>query len=160
MMSFTMKMTKKRAFMLFALIIAVLFVIVCGVLSRARDPGKPGTVTAATDTQRIAFLRAYGWQASPEAVSAEDVKIPMVFNAVYASYNAMQKAQGFDLSPYSGEDAVEYTYTLTNYPGGAGDVVAHLLVIDGKIVGGDITELSADGFILGFHAVQSAGAAV
>ncbi|MBR6748707.1 MAG: hypothetical protein IKM07_07185, partial [Clostridia bacterium] len=42
----------------------------------------------------------------------------------------------------------------TNYPGGLSDVAANLLILDGEVIGGDISSTLLDGFMHGFDPAQ------
>ncbi len=102
-----------------------------------------------TNAARIAFIESFGWETSAVPQSVEEVRIPARFDEVYEQYNALQKEQGFNLKRYSAAYAYKYTYVITNYEG-ANPVVpinANLLVIDGKIIGADISSAQADGFV-------------
>ncbi len=103
---------------------------------------------------RMKFLSQFGWQCEPEPVSVKEVIIPAKFNDVYTGYNELQKQQGFDLQRYSGRRVKLWTYRVTNYPGGLSDVVANLLILDGKVIGGDISSSLLDGFMHGFDPAQ------
>ena len=37
------------------------------------------------------------------------------FTGVYEEYKALQKNQGFDLTEYTGMEAIRYTYRVLNY---------------------------------------------
>ncbi len=105
---------------------------------------------------RLAFLNQFGWQCEPEPVSVREVIIPAKFNEVYEEYNRLQKTQGFDLQSLSGRRVKLWTYKVTNYPGEVSDVVANVLVLNGKVVGGDISSTLLDGFTHGFDPEQNA----
>ena len=102
-----------------------------------------------TDEDRRAFLSSLGYEASSAECENVRVKIPREFDRIYAGYNEIQKAMGFDLSKYRNREVERYTYTLTNYEGYEGTVYANLLVYRGKIVGGDICSQATDGFVHG-----------
>ena len=82
--------------------------------------------------------------------------IPAVFGSVYENYNALQKQCGFDLSLYKGEDAVQYTYIITDYTDDSGNTLdnirMNLIIVSGRIVGGDICSAALDGFMTGLKA--------
>ena len=109
-----------------------------------------GTLSAGSADERIAFLEQFGWKCEQEPVSVKEIIIPAKFNEAYAQYNQLQQEQGFDLQKLSGRRVKLWTYSITNYPGGVKDVVANLLVLDGKIVGGDISSTLLSGFTHGF----------
>ena len=76
----------------------------------------------------------------------KQIEIPYVFSDIYKQYNEIQQKAGYGLEKYAGSKAELYTYSLI-YENRT-DVYAHLLVVDGKIIGGDISALSVtNGFI-------------
>lgn len=89
------------------------------------------------------YLASCGLEVIP--TSEKQVTIPTEFGAVYERYNALQKAQGFDLSAHRGHSAVSYTFTVV----GRTDTEAHVLVCDGKIVAGDVASTRLDGEMTG-----------
>jgi len=103
-----------------------------------------------SNDDRIAFLKQFGWEVTPEPTEATTVTIPAEFDKIFAAYNELQKQQGLDLSSYSNRTVERYTYTVTNYPDYAGTVQANLLIFRGRVIGGDISSADANGFIHGF----------
>ena len=82
-----------------------------------------------------------------QATNKKQIIIPSKFNDVYTRYNDIQKKQGFDLEQYKGKKATIYTYSITNYKSN-NNVVADLIVYDGKLIGADLCDPSADsGFL-------------
>ena len=102
-----------------------------------------------TNEDRVALLTAYGWSVENEPVGTQEVQIPDTFDEVYEQYNAIQQAQGLDLTPYQGKRATLYTYALTAYPTGEQGVTANLLVRSNRLIAADITSAQADGFVHG-----------
>lgn len=102
-----------------------------------------------TNAQRVTFLKSLGWQVDDDPVEVVEVVIPKTFNAVYNNYNAIQKAQGFDLLPYRGTRAKRWTYNVKNYPGATAGVRANLLVYNGRLIGGDVSSVAINGFMQG-----------
>ena len=100
-----------------------------------------------TNEDRIAFLASLGWQVEPEAAESTTVKIPTTFDTVFSKYNELQRTQGLDLSKYSGKTVERYTYRVTNYEGYEGMVLANLLVLRGRVIGGDVCSADTNGFI-------------
>ena len=84
-----------------------------------------------------------------EPVGTQEVQIPDTFDEVYEQYNAIQQAQGLDLTPYQGKRAMLYTYALTAYPTGEQGVTANLLVRRNRLIAADITSAQTDGFVHG-----------
>ena len=152
MFVFSFKMTKR--------ILLILCIGVLGIASLLSIPFQNGdaketvakvpTFRAETQQERIAFLKNLGWEAEETPLEVSEVIIPEEFDPVYEKYNAIQKAQSFDLLKYRGKRVKRYTYSISNYPEYNGPVVANILAYQGKIIGGDICSLALDGFMHGF----------
>ena len=82
-------------------------------------------------------------------MQTQSVKIPVEDSEVFRRYNELQKSQGFDLTAYAGKTAVRYVYEVLNYPDADGPVYATVFVLEGKIVGGDVTDTGANGKMRG-----------
>ena len=106
-----------------------------------------------TNEDRRAFLSSLGYEVSESEVDSVKIRIPSEFDKIYASYNEMQKAQGFDLSKYKNREVERYTYTISNYEGYEGPVYANLLIVRGKVVGGDVCSADSQGFCHGLERV-------
>lgn len=106
--------------------------------------------TVKTPEQRLAFISQYGWEVNSEPVEVLEVLIPQEFDEVFTKYNYIQKQQGFDLLKLRGKRCKRYTYQITNYPGGIANVRINLLIYKDKIIGGDVSTVSLDGFMHGF----------
>ncbi len=102
------------------------------------------------NADRVSFLAQWGWQVEEEPVETVTVTIPQDFDKVFAAYNELQKAQGLDLSAYSGKNAERITYKITNYEGYDGTVYANLFVFRHRVIGGDVSAAEKDGFVRGF----------
>lgn len=155
---FTLKTTRKSIFCallgitaLFALVITLI-----GVSTGKEVAGREETLVAGTNSQRIAFLAQYGWTVQEEPTEVKDVRIPESFGDVYTNYNKIQSEQGMDLSKYQGKSVKRWSYTVTNYPGYEKKecVLANLLVLDGKVIGGDVCSTELDGFMHTFKSKQ------
>lgn len=142
-----------------ALLIAVGAIVIAlfMVVSRGKQPAAADesavNYKASTAAERIAFLSQFGWKISEDPVEVSEVIIPEDFDAGYAEYAEMNKAQGLDLEPYKGMRAKRWTYDILNYPGlenKSGIVQANLLIFDGRVIGGDICSLEQGGFMNGF----------
>jgi len=146
----TAKLSRKKAIAI-ALILALLLGAVILLAGRRDQSGQeePDTVHIPAETAQdiVAYLNGLGWQVSQEPVEVQEVLIPREFNEAYAAYNEIQKRAGFDLSNYSGQDAVRYTYQILNYPGQEEEIVADVLVSNGQIIGGNIQSIRLDGFM-------------
>lgn len=109
---------------------------------------------AGNAAQRVDFLAQFGWEIDEDPVEVSEVIIPAEFDSAYKEYNDMQAGHGLDLSKYSGMRAKRWTYTVKNYPGyenNDGMVQANIFVLDGAVIGGDISSLEKDGFMQDFN---------
>ena len=98
-----------------------------------------------------AFLRGFGWEVSAEPNQTQSVTVPTKDSEVFSRYNELQKSQGYDLTPYRGKTLTRYVYEVLNYPNADQPVYATLLVSEGTVVGGDITNTAPDGTMHGFR---------
>ena len=105
---------------------------------------------ARTNEDRVKFLEQFGWEVTPEPVEVCDIIIPAKFNAVYENYNNIQKTQGLDLSKYKQQSCTRYTYQILNYKNAPNNVRANILVLNNRVIGGDICSVELDGFMHGF----------
>lgn len=139
--------------------VLVVGAVVWGVSALVPDAAEPASAesTAAegmdaklkNNEQRVALLNSFGWKVEPEPRSEREVQVPKTFDETYEAYNAIQLAQGLDLTPYQGKRATLYTYELTEYPSGAEGVTANLLIRKNKLIAADISAAEADGFVHG-----------
>lgn len=151
----SVKPTKKKI-MIIGIIVAAVILIVTGITmssaSSANAEGEHGSysLTADGNSGRIEFLEQFGWKTASKASKVEEITIPSEFNETYTSYNQLQKQQGLDLTKYAGKQCTKYTYAILNYDGD-NEIVANLLIIDKKVIGGDISETKKDGFMHTFY---------
>lgn len=153
MMIFSTKITKAKL-LTFALIFSCLALIIIVSIPSGDDvpAGAKVSYSGKTNEERVTFLEEFGWDIVDEPIEVSDVVIPTSFDSTYETYNELQKTQGMDLSDFKGMQATRYTYSVTNYvtdDGTAADVQANLLVVDDKIVAGDVTSVSLGGFMQG-----------
>jgi hypothetical protein len=151
MLVFSMKLTKKKIFAaLFAAAVMLAIIIAAtsgwGGTSAPAGADAPENVLAATNDQRIEFLKYFGLNPNPDPVEIIEVIIPSEFDETYEGYNNLQKSAGFDLAGQKGKKVKKWTYELIDFPGSSSPVQATLLVLDGKVVGGDIAETAVGGF--------------
>lgn len=102
-----------------------------------------------SNEERVAFLSQFGWEVDTEPLESTTVTIPREFDKVFAAYNELQRGQGLDLSSYGGRTVERYTYTVKNYEGFEGTVLANLLICRGRVIGGDVCSADAAGFVHG-----------
>lgn len=126
-------LTKRNLAVLLAAIIVALIVI--GQFFSAGAVGIDGS----TNQIRVNHLKGLGLTADESGITSKNIIIPEAFSDVYEQYNDLQKKAGFDLSRHKGEEATLYTYPLTD------GRQAHIIVQDGKIIGGDVASLKLDG---------------
>lgn len=107
--------------------------------------------TVEDNTDRVEFLKNFGWEVSQEPIDVCDITIPLEFNDTYEKYNDIQKSQGLDLSEYKGQNCTHYSYKVNNYPGTDANIYADILLLDGKVIAGDICSTEIGGFMHGFE---------
>lgn len=152
----TAKLSKPKLIAAGLILVAVIVAIVM-LISGGTDSA-PSLHKGATDAQRAAYLATYGWSINVQPKETQTVTIPDTEdNKVFARYNDLQLNQGFDLRPYAGKEVTRIVYEILNYPNATAPVLAGLLIHDGLIIGGEITDTSPNGVIHGF---QKPGTAV
>lgn len=107
------------------------------------------SISGKNDKERTEFIESFGWVSAKVPDKIEEIRIPVEFDEAYEEYNGLQRKQGFDLRKYRAYIAKKYTYSISNYEGAETGVpiCANLIVIDGIIVGADISSAKADGFV-------------
>lgn len=133
-----------------SVIIAVVLMCLAGVWVAVRVfGGAADSVDGSTNAKRIEYIESFGWKTGAVPDSVEEIRIPARFDEAYEQYNALQKEQGFNLKRYAAAYAHKYTYRLTNYEGEdpVVPINANLLVVDGIIVGADISSAEEGGFV-------------
>lgn len=141
------KISLKGFIIMFAALAAAIFLVksTVGYVSAAL-----GSVTQEDAAQ---FLTDCGWKLKSGSAQQAEVVIPTEFSEVYERYNNLQKKQGYDLSAYRGETVTQYTFQVLNFTEYDGspceNAEAHLLVLGGEIIGGDVCSLSISGRMVG-----------
>ena len=145
----TFKWNKKIAL----LVVIAIAVLLCAIIFSIGSGDGSGSASVSskvkTNDDRVKFLQSLGWEIDETPIGEKIVVIPKEFSEVYDTYNQLQLDQGYDLSQYCGLEATIYTYTVTNYTGYIGNVVADLYVMNYEVIGGDIHSLALDGFMHG-----------
>lgn len=146
MVVMTAKLDKKKIGLILAglVLIVVLLVALFG-------GGKNSANPVETNADRVALLNDFGWQVDETPVKTQKVIIPADASDVFSKYNQLQQSQGYDLTPYAGKEATRYVYTVTNFDNPKGTVYATLLVYNGQVIGGDITDTGDSGIIQGLR---------
>lgn len=133
-----------------SLTFGVFLILLAGIWCIFKLSSGGGThIPGATNEERVKYIETFGWDAAPVPSSVEEVRIPSRFDEAYTQYNALQKEQGFDLMKYRACFVKKYTYEISNFDG-ADPVVpicANLLVVDGEIIGADISSAEANGLV-------------
>ncbi|MDF2684840.1 MAG: hypothetical protein K0S55_21 [Clostridia bacterium] len=152
MFIFSTKVTKRKLISLALICSCLALIILLSLPPSNTTVDNVNQVVAKTNEERVGYLTDFGWAVSTEPIEVVDVVIPTSFDEVYESYNMLQKLQGFDLANYKGKKATRYTYEVTNYPTPQDSPIhANMLLVDNKLIGGDITSVSMGGFMHGFE---------
>ena len=146
--------TKKRISNIL-LVTLLVITLLCLVVFKSSNGEKDVLLQPATETvERIAFIENMGYKVNKDIPEdSKQIEIPYVFNDIYKQYQEVQLKAAYDLEKYAGSKATLYTYSLIYED--RTDVYAHLIVVDDKIVGGDISALSLkDGFLNPLKALE------
>ena len=100
-----------------------------------------------SNTDRVKFLKQFGWEVEKRPEKETVVRIPSEFDSIMSSYNDLQKKIGLDLEKFPGKEAVRYTYKVTNYPDYDGEVFANIVICKNSVIAGDVCSADVDGFI-------------
>lgn len=133
-----------------SLTLGVFLIVLAGIWCIFKLSSGGGThIPGGTNEERIRYIESFGWESAPVPSSVEEIRIPSRFDEAYTQYNALQKEQGFDLMKYRACFVKKYTYEIAAPDGSdpAVPICADLLVLDGEIVGADISSLEADGLV-------------
>ncbi len=125
----------------FSLTCALVFVSLCFILLRAGAPdtvsinGENYSLRAEDEKDIEAFLAVCGFE-ELRSVSVNEIRVPLHWNGIYDRYQALQKAQGFDLVPYKGKPATERIYLsggkyVTILTANSRIIAAHICDADG-----------------------------
>ena len=152
MLVMTAKVDKKKIL----IIVAAVLVAIAGLilLFGGRDSTPTASTGVANNDARVAFLKSFGWDVTTSPVESGQVRIPETGNDVFNRYNELQKNQGYDLSAYAGKTVMRYVYQINNYPDATAPVYATLLIYKNQVIGGDVTNTSANGGIRSFKMPQ------
>jgi len=151
MLVMTAKLDKKKIAMILAVVIvaAVALIALLGGGNKNDLPTAASAIT--TNDDRVKFLSDFGWDVTVSPAESGQVRIPSQTTEVYERYNALQKSQGYDLTPYAGKNVMRYVYRINNFPGATEPVYATLLIYKNQVIGGDITDTAAQGAVRGFQ---------
>ncbi|MGN1306106.1 MAG: DUF4830 domain-containing protein [Faecousia sp.] len=151
----TAKLSKPKLIAAGVILLAAILLIILLATAGGSDAPSGTAPIGETNDDRVAYLATFGWSVNAEPTQTQKVKIPdTTENKVFARYNDLQKSQGFDLTDYAGKEVMRYVYEILNYPDASAPVYASVLVCDGRVIGGDITNSAPDGVIHGFAMPQ------
>ena len=101
---YTFRLTKKHiaaAILAAAALIALLILLIPS--RETRQTGAPAEPRIRDQTDCARFLETLGYQVDEGSAECRRVVIPRSFDAVYETYNEMQKACGYDLTCFAGK---------------------------------------------------------
>ena len=151
---FIVTMTKRKAVLAVLILGAVLAAAILWIGSRDRGGSVPTPPSGETNELRLAYLRQLGWEVQPDPVETLELLLPED-DGPWAAYHALQRQQGFDLTPYQGRRVERFTYRVTNYPGHP-EAQANLYLCGGAVIGGDLFDPGEDAFQTGLTANEVA----
>lgn len=150
MFVFSLRTTRLRLAAYAAAMVALLAVVAA--LS-GRTPAR-AYPPAADDAARRAYLTTLGFTPLPQQAEEREVQLPSEPDAAFLAYEALQQAAGMTLMSVRGQRVLCCTYAL-NAVCGDDTVQAHLYVLHGRIVGGDISSARTDGLRQGLCPIDS-----
>lgn len=133
-MKFFFTVTKKSLAWLLCLSIVIFFT------SLWFSSLKAQAIDGSTHEKRMIYINSLKISVDEENAAKKETVIPSAFSDVYSNYNSLQKKSGFDLSKYKGKSVTIYSYPLIS-----GDKNLTLIICEGKIIGGDIADISFNG---------------
>ena len=149
---YTFKLTKKHivaAVLAVAALVALVILMIPG--GEAEETG--AIVSVKTPEDCVQFLTRLGYQLDAASCRSKKVQIPKTFDAVYQTYNEMQKECGYDLSKYAGKKVDLSTWKVTNFPDDE-EVLVDVLVYKNKVIGGAVYTYSVEGFMYGLRPLE------
>lgn len=136
---------KKIIFYAISVFSAICLIAVAIAFRASRSGEKPSELNAVC----VSFLRDKKVKLSDKKPqSIETTLLAHDFSETVKEYNELQKKQGFDLTEFAGKTVTKHTYRVACKD--RTDVVAVVFVYGGKIIGGDIHCIGADGYMTGF----------
>lgn len=136
---------KKIIFYAISVFSAICLIAVAIAFCSSHSDKKPSDLNSVC----VSFLKDKKVNLSDKTPQSIETTLPARdFSDTVAEYNELQKKQGFDLSDFAGKTVTKYTYRVDGKD--RADVVAVVFVYGGKIIGGDIHCIGADGYMTGF----------
>jgi len=137
---------KAIAFVILLGVFFIAVILLVRVLQHREIPSEK-LITAATEEERVEYLRTLGWEIEPSPSEILQFFLPQPLSTSYQEYNTLQLEQGFDLTPYAGMSVKRYSYTVTNHPDYSQNVQADLYLCGDVIIGGDILYSGEGSFV-------------
>lgn len=138
-----MYVTFSKRFFAVLFLVVLLFLCISGRFSEAVST----EISGETNAERLSFAESIGCEIKEEIKNCKKTVIPTRFDQTYDNYNKLQISAGFDLEKYKGSNAFVYSYDVLSFKDFTpkDNAVLNLLVVDGKIVGGDVSSVSING---------------
>lgn len=151
MMVMTAKVNIRKIVLILTAVAGIVLALILLLQGGAEEPAAATLASPAIsdNDSRVQFLTGMGWDVAASPVESGQVRIPEEDSPVFDRYNALQKSNGYDLTPYAGKTVMRYVYKVNNYPDATEPVYATVLVWKDKIIGGDITDTSPKGIVQG-----------
>lgn len=129
----------RHIFIIFSIVIMIVFACLKGCSGSKSDTATCDEIgeyslKAETEEQRIDILHSFGIE-NAKLTECDEITIPEDFNSVTEKYNEIQNQTGLDLSPYKGQKAQRFTYSVEAENASC----AVLLVSGGRLIGGHLT---------------------
>ncbi|HPR39822.1 MAG TPA: DUF4830 domain-containing protein [Oscillospiraceae bacterium] len=138
MLSASIHATRKKVVGTLCVILAIL---IAAILFFFGPEKTEGSVRLLTEEDRQAYMASFGWETGTEPSEIKTIVVPQEDDALLQQYNEIQLGQGMDFTAFSGQEAVRYTYAVTNSDDG--DTRICLYVCDGVLAAADIASLEA-----------------
>ncbi len=142
-MNFYLVFSKRN--LLATLLATVIIIFTLGQVYSAANVPK----NAETNALRLNYISSLNYKVEDETPTEKQITIPVKFNKVYNKYNELQKEAGFNLEDYCGQNVTMFTYKLKD------NYYANIIVLKGRIIGGDICSNSLYGEMLPLKKRQS-----
>lgn len=136
----------KKSFLLTCLALAIAIGSLLLWRTQSQSPAPTPTLVLESNQARLDYLSDLGWQVGEEPLETLDFLLPNPLTLAYLTYNELQMAQGFDLTPYAGQAVTRYTYLVENYPSRTSGIQLNLYLHENIPIAGDIICPGADGF--------------
>ncbi len=126
----------------------ILFVIFRDDPYTAEFDGKTYSLRAETREEISEFADFFALKIVDEPIYTKNITIPSHFNDTYLQYNDLQKQIGLDLEKYKSKNCTLYSYEIIS-PERKNGCVLNLIIMDGRVIGGDISEREYGGKMFG-----------